>query len=489
MPRRADDPKAEGAAPKGMRMAELCAKSGVARETIHFYLREGLLPRPTKGGRTVAYYGEEHLDRLRVIRHLREDKYLPIAVIRRLLESPADERDLDVLADVLHIIPATEEPVRPPAPEARAIAAERGLLGPAREEPGEEGGDPAERRVLAVIEQALALDEDARRLTLADIEACASALTALVGREAALFFDAMFTSGDVGGSIRSLREGRGMVARFIAAYRDLMLKRIVDEVLLGLERGPALVVRTATVPLSPGREEELGVPERRAALAEAWRRSNDEKAAIALAWHLFETGVVAELAEIPADAVPPRVRVLLAWGALVAARSEANIAGLAHAVEAAPDFALGHILLGEAIVARGLRRRLTGASLLEAGIPALNRVFAADPDRDPEPAARAFGWFHRGRLELALPVVLGRREHGLASLERALRVLEEEADRLEPAARLRLGANVRLALARHHAATGDAARARALLEAAAAMDPGGPIADVARGELAAAISG
>src|SRR5262245_60242936 len=97
---------AKEASPQGMRMAELSARSGVARETIHFYLREGLLPRPRKGGRTVAYYDEEHLDRLRLIRRLREEKYLPLAVIKRLLESPAAApHDVDALAEVLHIIP------------------------------------------------------------------------------------------------------------------------------------------------------------------------------------------------------------------------------------------------------------------------------------------------------------------------------------------------------------------------------------------------
>src|SRR5690349_21004909 len=99
MPRRAaeDSPNVGAAsgphtpkapAVEGMRMAELSARSGVARETIHFYLREGLLPRPRKGGRTVAYYDEAHLDRLRLIRRLREEKYLPLAVIKRLVESP-----------------------------------------------------------------------------------------------------------------------------------------------------------------------------------------------------------------------------------------------------------------------------------------------------------------------------------------------------------------------------------------------------------------
>src|SRR5258708_5855632 len=103
--READPPRPEPAV-RGMRMAELARRSGVTRETIHFYFREGLLRRAEKGGLTVAYYGEEHLERLRIIRRLREEKYLPIAVIRRLLHSPAAaaERDVDVLADVLHLI-------------------------------------------------------------------------------------------------------------------------------------------------------------------------------------------------------------------------------------------------------------------------------------------------------------------------------------------------------------------------------------------------
>jgi Tfp pilus assembly protein PilF len=82
--------------------------------------------------------------------------------------------------------------------------------------------------------------------------------------------------------------------------------------------------------------------------------------------------------------------------------------------------------------------------------------------------------------------VLGRREAGLASLGRALRVVAEEGGALDPAARVRLEANARLALGRHHAAAGEGARARALLEEAAALDPAGPIAEAARAELTAA---
>src|SRR5262245_66427053 len=111
-----DDPSAEASQraaspperppPGGMRMAELAMRSGVPRQTIHFYLREGLLPRPRKAGRTVAFYDDAHLDRLSMIRRLREEKYLPLAVIRRLFDAPAAaERDVDALADVLRIDP------------------------------------------------------------------------------------------------------------------------------------------------------------------------------------------------------------------------------------------------------------------------------------------------------------------------------------------------------------------------------------------------
>jgi DNA-binding transcriptional MerR regulator len=471
-------------------MAELARRSGVARETIHFYLREGLLPRPEKGGVTVAYYGEEHLERLRLIRRLREEKYLPIAVIRRLLQSPAAsaERDVDVLADVLHLIPL-DEPPRPASAGALAEAEARRLLGPARRGAAEQppGSDPAERRVLRVVDDALRLPGEARRLTLDDLGACAVSLTALVSREAELVFDAMFENGDVGAAIGALRQGRPAVARFIAAYRDLMLRRVVEEVLLGLERGPELVLRAATIPLSPAREAELGVPAQRAELRQAWQRDRDQPSAARLLWHLFGTGAAADLAAVPPDLVEragARLAPLVAWGALENARSAATLAALEGASLAAPDLALGRILLGEAVVARGLRRRHGGASLLDQAIPALHRVLSADPDADPEPIARAFGWFHRGRLELSLPSVLGRSARGVASLERALGAVASEPD-IEPAAKARIAANARLALGRHFMTSVDPAaiaRAQNLLGDAAAEDPEGMIGKVAREE-------
>jgi AcrR family transcriptional regulator len=56
-----------------LKMAELAQESGVPRTTIHYYLREGLLHQPYKTGRTMAYYDESHVQRLRDILLVKED--------------------------------------------------------------------------------------------------------------------------------------------------------------------------------------------------------------------------------------------------------------------------------------------------------------------------------------------------------------------------------------------------------------------------------
>lgn len=69
-----------------MRIAELSRRSEVAVPTIKYYLREGLLPPGEFSSANQAQYGEEHLQRLRLIRALVEVGRLPIASIRRLFE-------------------------------------------------------------------------------------------------------------------------------------------------------------------------------------------------------------------------------------------------------------------------------------------------------------------------------------------------------------------------------------------------------------------
>ncbi|MCG2842418.1 MerR family transcriptional regulator [Sandaracinobacter sp. RS1-74] len=69
-----------------MRMRELEKASGVSRETIRFYIREGLLPEPDRTHRNSATYSDDHLARLLTIRRLRDERFLPLSVIRSLFE-------------------------------------------------------------------------------------------------------------------------------------------------------------------------------------------------------------------------------------------------------------------------------------------------------------------------------------------------------------------------------------------------------------------
>lgn len=71
-------------------MRDLVRESGLPRETIHFYMQQGLLPRPIKTGRNTALYTPEHLERLRRIRGLQEKQFLPLRAIRAILDDTTE---------------------------------------------------------------------------------------------------------------------------------------------------------------------------------------------------------------------------------------------------------------------------------------------------------------------------------------------------------------------------------------------------------------
>ncbi|MGD8415766.1 MAG: MerR family transcriptional regulator [Pseudomonadales bacterium] len=69
-----------------LKMKDLEALTDVSREAIHFYLREGLLPEPSRPKRNVALYSQEHVQRIRLIKRLQEERFLPLGEIRKLLD-------------------------------------------------------------------------------------------------------------------------------------------------------------------------------------------------------------------------------------------------------------------------------------------------------------------------------------------------------------------------------------------------------------------
>lgn len=78
-----------------MRIDDLARLSGLPSRTIRFYNTQGLLPAPLMRGR-VAYYNQEHLLILGIIRELKEQQNLPLDVIKQLLAIRAQDGEVQM---------------------------------------------------------------------------------------------------------------------------------------------------------------------------------------------------------------------------------------------------------------------------------------------------------------------------------------------------------------------------------------------------------
>lgn len=68
-----------------MKMKELERVTGIGRETIRYYIREGLLPEPDRPKRNVALYGAVHVNRLNLIKRLQAERHLPLHLIKTIV--------------------------------------------------------------------------------------------------------------------------------------------------------------------------------------------------------------------------------------------------------------------------------------------------------------------------------------------------------------------------------------------------------------------
>ena len=60
-----------------LKMSEPAERSGVSAGTIKHYPREGLLPEPVKTSRNMAYYLPDFVERIRLIKRLQEERFMP----------------------------------------------------------------------------------------------------------------------------------------------------------------------------------------------------------------------------------------------------------------------------------------------------------------------------------------------------------------------------------------------------------------------------
>jgi len=90
------NPKPAVPSEEAMKISQLVKRTGVPKETIHFYIREGLLRKPRKSGVNAAEYNESYVGQIRLIKDLRDNYYLPIPEIKKIVKdfkklSPPDK--------------------------------------------------------------------------------------------------------------------------------------------------------------------------------------------------------------------------------------------------------------------------------------------------------------------------------------------------------------------------------------------------------------
>ena len=86
-----------------MKISELSEITGVARDAIHFYIREGLLPKPVKTKKNMAYYDQSYVDRIKFIKELQNKRFLPLHVIKQILSDSEDSIGMDEIQTILEL--------------------------------------------------------------------------------------------------------------------------------------------------------------------------------------------------------------------------------------------------------------------------------------------------------------------------------------------------------------------------------------------------
>jgi DNA-binding transcriptional MerR regulator len=239
---------AEEAAGNGLlKISELAERSGVPVATVRHYLREGLLPEPVKTSRNMAYYPPEFVERIKVIKQLQEERFMPLRVIRGLLESgdaeperlramiDLEDRILDrALAGERERIDADEVRSRYDVPqEVLDRLAELGVL-----TPDEQGYSPSDVRVVEAIGRFRAGGYDERiGFTVYDTLRYIRALEPLVAEEVDVLTKRLAGDVDPDRALEIIEAGIGPLNDLMAALHTKLLVARLRHDQAGHDRG------------------------------------------------------------------------------------------------------------------------------------------------------------------------------------------------------------------------------------------------------------
>ncbi|MEK6250777.1 MAG: MerR family transcriptional regulator [Actinomycetota bacterium] len=213
-----------------LRMGELAEASGVSAATIKHYLREGLLPEPVKTSRNMAYYPPEFVDRIRLIKQLQEERFMPLRVIRSMLDDDPDRaRTLVELEDRILERALAGERTRTSAAEVRErydVPAE--VLDRLEEievlSPNSRGYTPSDVKIIEAISRFRAGGyEEAIGFTVYDTLRYKRAMEELVREEVEVLMDRVAGKMDPDRAMKLIEAGAEPLKDLIAAMHTKVL--------------------------------------------------------------------------------------------------------------------------------------------------------------------------------------------------------------------------------------------------------------------------
>ncbi len=213
-----------------LKMRELAEASGVSAGTIKHYLREGLLPEPVKTSRNMAYYPPEFVERIRLIKQLQEERFMPLKAIKQVMEDdPERTRALVELEDrVIERATAGDE-ARVSAAELRRRyempkevldrLGELGILTPTSR-----GYSPNDVKIVEAIARFRAGGYDERiGFTVYDTVRYKRALEELVKEEVEVLMDRLAGEMETDRALKLIDDGREPLNDLIAALHSKLL--------------------------------------------------------------------------------------------------------------------------------------------------------------------------------------------------------------------------------------------------------------------------
>jgi DNA-binding transcriptional MerR regulator len=215
-------------------MSELAERSGVSAATIKHYLREGLLgsaDEVLRTSRNMAYYPQEFVERVKLIKRLQEERFMPLRVIRDMLERDPERaaRLIELEDRILELAIEARDARRISKAQVReAYDMPQNVLDRLEElgilTPGRGGYDPDDVAIIAAISRFRAGGyEEAIGFTVYDTLRYREALEPLVEQEVRVLLDRLAGKVDVERAVQIISSGSEPLRELIGAMHSKLL--------------------------------------------------------------------------------------------------------------------------------------------------------------------------------------------------------------------------------------------------------------------------